>query len=141
MDINSLIAEKIKELRESSFNGAGISQTELANKLNKAPNTISRWETGEYKPKIEDLYELSKFFKVSILNFFPPEADGIEGKSEIEEEKNEIELLFRSNKSLDDRDFAEIKNFVEFQIAKKQLLDASKKKSSGRKRKDAAGSQ
>lgn len=131
--INAHIAEQIKKLRESSFQGTGISQTELANKLNKAPNTISRWETGEFAPKVEDLYELSKFFKVSILNFFPPSSD------QAETEKNEIELLFRGNQSLDSRDIEEIKNFIEFQIAKKDL-EANKKKTSGRKRKDAVES-
>lgn len=132
MDLNAYIAEQIKDLRESSFNGAGISQTELANKLNKAPNTISRWETGEYKPKVEDLYELAKFFKVSVLKFFPPSAEN-------EEEKNGIELLFRTNKSLEQKDWEEIRLFIDFQIAKK-ALEASKKKTSGRKRKDAVES-
>lgn len=128
MSINETIALKIRELRESSFSGKGISQTELAKKLNKAPNTISRWETGEYKPKIEDLYELAKFFQVSILTFLPSDTVGANNEQK-------IEMMFRGMSGLSDTELSEISNYLEFYLAKRQL-DAMKKKSPGRKRKD-----
>lgn len=128
-NINDHIAETIRKLREKSFGGKGMSQTELANRLKKTPNTISRWETGEYKPKIEDLYEISKFFKVSVLTFFPQEL------GEQPENSNQ-ELYFRGNTELDARDKEEIQNFIDFRLAQKKL-EASQKKTSGRKRKNA----
>ncbi|MCW7503888.1 helix-turn-helix transcriptional regulator [Leptospira paudalimensis] len=128
MSINEIVALKIRELRESSFSGKGISQTELAKKLNKTPNTISRWETGEYKPKIEDLYELAKFFKVSILTFLPGDTVGTD-------KDQKIDMMFRGMAGLSDNELAEVSNYLEFYFAKKQL-NAMQKKSPGRKRKD-----
>lgn len=38
---------------------AGLSQTELAKKMNVAQNTLSNWERGNRSPKIDDLIALS----------------------------------------------------------------------------------
>src|ERR1017187_6236820 len=70
MTIYRQIGMKIRELR-THHQGAGISQEALAEKLATTPNTVSRWETATYKPSVEDLGKLARFFKVSIADFFP----------------------------------------------------------------------
>ncbi|TGK12934.1 XRE family transcriptional regulator [Leptospira stimsonii] len=107
----------MRRLREAYNAGKGISQTDLAKKLSKTPNTISRWETGEYKPKIEDLYELAKFFRVSILEFLPNDED---------ESNIKLQALFRSANSLDDDDREEVTKFAEFRLAQKKYKERGK---------------
>ena len=48
------IGHKIRELRTSYPKGM-LSQEALAEKLKVASNTVSRWETGTYKPTPKDL--------------------------------------------------------------------------------------
>ena len=57
------IGKFIRELREEK----GLTQSELAEKLNINYKTISRWENGNYLPPIEMMVELSKFFDVSVV--------------------------------------------------------------------------
>lgn len=53
---------KLKELREER----NINQKDVAQYLNIAQQTYSRYETGEREPNIEMLKKLAKFYKVSI---------------------------------------------------------------------------
>lgn len=53
---------KLKELRKSR----GISQLKLALDLNMSQNTISRYETGEREPGINELILFADYFDVSI---------------------------------------------------------------------------
>jgi transcriptional regulator with XRE-family HTH domain len=69
-EIHVVIGEKIRDLR-TSFGGRGISQAELARRIHTTANTVSRWETGLYKPSITDLEALIHFFGVSISQIFP----------------------------------------------------------------------
>src|SRR5229473_6663802 len=64
------IGEMIQKLR-TSWPGGKLSQEALALKLGVAANTVSRWETGTYKPTAEDLDKLARFFSVPITIFFP----------------------------------------------------------------------
>lgn len=57
-----MLNENIKSIRKSK----GLSQEELAIKLNVVRQTISKWEKGETIPNTETLKLLSKFFDVSI---------------------------------------------------------------------------
>ena len=65
--ITEHIAKKIKELRVAS----GLTQGQLARKIHVTPNTVSRWESGEYKPKIEDLERLSRVLDRPLWAFMP----------------------------------------------------------------------
>lgn len=56
------IGQKIALLRGQM----GIKQNELAEKLFVTHQAVSKWENGKSIPSIEILYELTKFFKVSI---------------------------------------------------------------------------
>lgn len=54
--------KKLYELRKKH----GISQEELADKLNVSRQTISKWELGESTPDMEKLRGLSDYFDVSL---------------------------------------------------------------------------
>jgi transcriptional regulator with XRE-family HTH domain len=69
-DIYVAIGEKIRELR-ISFGGKGITQVELARLVKTTANTISRWETGVYKPSVTDLELLARVFGIPISDMFP----------------------------------------------------------------------
>ncbi len=53
---------RLKELRKSK----GISQLKLALDLNTNQNTISRYETGEREPGINELIKIAEYFNVSV---------------------------------------------------------------------------
>ena len=53
---------RLKEIRKSK----GISQLKLAMDLNMSQNTISRYETGEREPGINELIKIANYFNVSI---------------------------------------------------------------------------
>ena len=53
---------RLKELRKKK----GLSQLRLATDLNTTQNTISRYETGEREPGIDELIKIADYFNVSI---------------------------------------------------------------------------
>lgn len=130
MNIYKHLANQIKDLREKFNQGEGISQEALAAKLNVAPNTISRWETGVYKPKIEDLDKLARFFGISILKFFPPEET--ENMPAVNED---VIALLRTAKELDPHDLRELRNYAEFRLAR-SLYEKKPRPKAGRKKKE-----
>lgn len=76
------IGSFLRELRKER----GITQEDLAEKLNVSSRTISRWETGSNMPDISLLIEIADFFDVSI-----PEIINGERKSEkMNEEVKEV---------------------------------------------------
>ena len=76
------IGSFLRELRKER----GITQEDLAERLNVSSRTISRWETGSNMPDISLLIEIADFFDVSI-----PEIINGERKSEkMNEEVKEV---------------------------------------------------
>ncbi len=65
--------EKLIKLRKQS----GMSQEELAEKLDVTRQTVSKWELGQSKPDMEKLIEISKLFNIPIGNL-TDENDSIE---------------------------------------------------------------
>ena len=53
---------RLKEIRKSK----GISQLKMAIDLNLNQNTISRYETGERQPGIDELIQIADYFNISI---------------------------------------------------------------------------
>lgn len=53
---------RLRELR----NRYGLTQNEIANKLNVSGQTILNWENGIYEPKINQLIQLADLFNVSV---------------------------------------------------------------------------
>lgn len=54
--------EKIMNLRKKE----GLSQEELAEKLNVTRQTVSKWELGTITPKIDKLTEMSRVFDITV---------------------------------------------------------------------------
>lgn len=53
---------KLYELRKQK----GLSQEELANRLNVSRQTISKWEVGDSTPEMEKLVAISDLFDISL---------------------------------------------------------------------------
>lgn len=87
------LSEKIWELRKA----AGLSQEQLAEKLDITRQSISKWESGESLPEIERLVELSKVFHVTVDYLV---NDGIAGPEQIPKNSSKIEDT--ENESLSD---------------------------------------
>src|SRR5665213_906152 len=106
MDLFEHVGKKIQELRAKH---GGISQDKLAKEMKVATNTISRWETGTYRPDLNDLDALARFFKVSITEFLP---------AELVPANDPVNALLRTAKQLDPDDLAELQRFAEFRKTK-----------------------
>jgi len=102
-DLYESIGQRIRELRAVYPRGA-LSQDALAAELGVAANTVSRWETGTYKPTPEDLDKLARFFKVSITTFFP----------DLVADNARISALASATGGLSDSDFEEVIKYAEF---------------------------
>ena len=57
-----MFANRLKEIRKSK----SISQLKLAMDLNMNQNTISRYETGQREPSINELIKIADYFNVSV---------------------------------------------------------------------------
>jgi transcriptional regulator with XRE-family HTH domain len=106
------IGQKIRELR------GALSQEALASKLDVAANTVSRWETGTYKPTPEDLDKIARHFSVPITVFFP----------DLKTEDPRISALASATGGLDKKDFEEVIKYAEFRKARRAIEDAKRKK-------------
>jgi transcriptional regulator with XRE-family HTH domain len=111
MELLDHVAARIKDLRVSYNNGEGLSQESLAIHLNVAPNTISRWETGTYRPSLKDLERISRFFGVPIISFLPDELVD-------EDEDESLKALLRTARQLHPADLEELRKYAEFRRAR-----------------------
>ena len=111
MELLDHIAAKIRDLRVNYNSGEGLSQESLATHLKVAPNTISRWETGTYRPSLKDLERISRFFGVSMMSFFPPEMVD-------EDEDENLKALLRTARQLHPADLEELRKYAEFRRAR-----------------------
>ena len=103
------IGEKIALLRKEK----NITQTELAEYLCLAPQTISRWEVGNGTPEISLLPKIATFFDVSIDDLF-----GLTSLTRVED------LVCKDSVLRDDRSFREAMEYLNSQI---QTIDAARK--------------
>jgi len=111
MDLLDHVAARIKDLRVSYNSGEGLSQESLAAHLKVAPNTISRWETGTYRPSLKDLERISRFFGVSMMSFFPPDMVD-------EDEDENLKALLRTARQLHPADLEELRKYAEYRRAR-----------------------
>ena len=79
----------------------GLSQEELANRLNVSRQTISKWEVGDSTPEMEKLTAISDLFGISldelVMDKAPVKMEGASVKSEIVSELTE-KVLTDDNK-------------------------------------------
>lgn len=111
MDLLDHVAARIKDLRVSYNSGEGLSQEALAARLKVAPNTISRWETGTYRPSLKDLERISRFFGVSMMSFFPEDLVD-------DDEDENLKALLRTARQLHPADLEELRKYAEFRRAR-----------------------
>ena len=111
LNLTEYVGGRIRDLRQN-YAGRGISQEELAKEMHTTANTISRWETGTYKPTLEDLDALSRFFAVSLLEFLPAEEKPIDPQ---------VNALLRAAKKLPKNDVEELRRYAEFRLARSIL--------------------
>jgi transcriptional regulator with XRE-family HTH domain len=103
------IGSKIRNFR-LHHKGTGISQEELASHIGTTPNTVSRWETAQYKPSVADLEEIAKFFHVPITAFLP----SIDASAK-------VEALLSATGDLDDDEMEELTNWALFRKTRREL--------------------
>ena len=101
------IGEKIALLRKEK----NITQTELAEYLCLAPQTVSRWEVGNGAPEISLLPKIAAFFGVSIDDLF--------GLTSLERAED---MVCRYSVLRDDRSFREAMDYLNAQL---QTIDAA----------------
>ena len=54
-NLNYIVSKNLSDLRKRN----GLTQAELAEKLNYSDKAVSKWEKGESLPGVEVLYKLS----------------------------------------------------------------------------------
>ena len=59
-------SERLKELRKERH----LTQTDLAQALGVAMNTVSIWERGERQPNDSVFFKIAEFFDVPFIAFF-----------------------------------------------------------------------
>ena len=72
-DIKDIVAKNIIDLRKKN----GLTQNELAEKLNYSDNAVSRWERGEVTPSIETIDQMSKIFNVPLSSLIEDNAKAV----------------------------------------------------------------
>ena len=120
IDLLDYVADQIRDLRTSYNSGEGLSQEVLAAHLKVAANTISRWETGVYRPSLQDLERLARFFGVSMMSFLPPEM--------VDAEDGNLVALLRTARQLHPADLEELRRYAEFRKARSIYLGKSRVK-------------
>lgn len=61
-DIKSIVAKNISDLRQAN----GMTQLELAERLNYSDKTVSKWERAESTPDVAVLVEIASLFGVTV---------------------------------------------------------------------------
>lgn len=70
-----------KELRKEK----GLTQEQLAEKLNVTGRTISRWETGRNMPDLDVLIEMADYYKLDIRELIDGERKGEQMEEEVKD--------------------------------------------------------
>ena len=90
---------------------AGLTQFELANKIDVSPATISKYEVGSVSPDINTLIYLASIFNVSTDELLGLEENLNKISKPIEYSSDEIELL-ELFKQLPDKYKYEVKGYI-----------------------------
>lgn len=75
------IGEFLKELRKEK----GLTQEQLAEKINVSRRTVSRWETGNNLPDLDVLIEMADYYEVDLRELLDGERKSEEMNKEMEE--------------------------------------------------------
>ncbi|MBQ8145540.1 MAG: helix-turn-helix transcriptional regulator [Clostridia bacterium] len=69
-DVKAIVAKNLTMLRKNK----GLTQVELAERLNYSDKAVSRWEHGETLPDINVLYELCSFYEITMNDLVDEEC-------------------------------------------------------------------
>lgn len=100
MDFNN----RLYQLRKQK----GLSQEELANRLNVSRQTVSKWEVGDSTPEMEKLVAISDLFDVSLDVL----VMGKEEKNEAKESKNSEFATVLNEKVLTEKNKKKAKSII-----------------------------
>lgn len=84
------IGNKINQLRKLS----GMTQEQLAEKLNVSRQTISKWESDSTSPDLESIVKISRIFHVSLDDLLKEREAGVANKTD---EQITLEDLMKIN--------------------------------------------
>jgi transcriptional regulator with XRE-family HTH domain len=117
VSIYDSISRRLKAERE----GRNLSQQELASKLGVAPNTVSRWETGTYKPRLDDLNKIAATLDLDIGALIPKNSSSSEAS---------LQRLIDIASMLDPKEIEDVERFAEFRRAQslKSIGEAKRKR-------------
>lgn len=110
-DLYTFIGTRIKKLRKA-HGEKGIPQEDLGNAMGTTSNTISRWESGIYKPSAKDLHKLAEFFGVNISTFFPKTENPL------------LSALMSATGDLGEVELEELITYARFRAARRQIAQA-----------------
>lgn len=97
---------KLKELR----NLKGLSQRDLAKKLNLTSTTIGKYENGQCDPNIENLIKMSKIFGVSVDTLVGNDAELLDLTALDEKRKYAVKKIVYA---LDDLSVAQLIGYMD----------------------------
>lgn len=69
--------DELKKLRKQD----GLTQGELAERLQVGRSTVSMWESGQREPDFETLEKISDYFNVPMSSFFPGTENPASGEA------------------------------------------------------------
>lgn len=110
MELIAYVGERIRALRKVFNGGTGLSQDALAEMVGTTANTVSRWETGVYRPSLEDLEKIARVFGVALADLFPPSGSG---HDQVEQEAR-LNALLRAARALPAAEIDELRRYAEF---------------------------
>ena len=84
-DIKPIIAKNLSALRKRD----GLTQAELAEKLNYSDKAISRWERGDTLPDINVLYQICEFYGIDMNTLVSDDVEEITEDREMQK-RNKI---------------------------------------------------
>ena len=85
--LEAIVASNLAEFRRN----AGLTQAELAEKINYSDKSISKWERGEALPDLKVLAQLAELYGVTMNDFVTKDA----GKQKAEPEVPKSETRYR----------------------------------------------
>ena len=88
-DVRPIISKNLTMLRKEK----GLTQAELAEKLNYSDKAISRWENGDTLPDVNMLYELCEFYGITLNDLISEDCQSKkEAKKEYTKEMNTYKI-------------------------------------------------
>ena len=94
-----ILADKIINLRKKS----GMSQEELAEKMNVSRQAVSKWESAQSIPELEKILQLGRIFGVTTDYLLKDEIELEEFSGEGESDKVRVVTLAEANEFLEQR--------------------------------------